>query len=600
LTICRINNFTPTIIPPLISIGDNPVGDVSDMEDGKVFARGHSLWVKLNNSTVKRITNFIVEFKGIIIEEDLHRKKCNFFLICAQNDTKKITLKIPVERVINLKQEIERQSPCFYIDTTTVQKAPEYFKKHISELIAESDGQLEMRLVYTYPGWNLTQNRNMHYYSALDPDCKSDRNLADLAHIPTLTQNAADKFAFGVLGWGELRVMMPVLLHSVSGFLYRLFKEAGRPIQYILNLCGPTGIGKTLLLRLLCRPFDPERRMPNFTGTQKGIELFCEQNHDSMAVIDDLSSMTDTKAKKLLESVERQYCDGNGRAYSSNGGKDLIIADTSFGLCISSETPLEGVRQSSQVRILTLEMTVDSLTDLSSIKTELSSNSASWQNRINLLDIFFTKFILTYVEPNYNDIVRFIASYEPPRLQFSVEFRRFYEAYRILAAIAHILLKYFVDRQIVLENNAPEIFTLWIKVLQDLIKDNECLGQESDPAKVFLDTVKQGLAQNIIAIASSKKDYEISPGEYMGFWSDGERKKLVLDPTNIFSWFARRIESLRLKIQITHQEMWRKLLTLGISQGYNEKNRKSPRPLYPVSINKKKINMLVLYSDKLD
>ena len=300
-----------------------PIDELAGREIGSVFAWDKSLWVKTKETEAKKITNFVVKLTGKIVKIGLHEEQEEFYNIRLESDSHSTDYMIECSDYLELQSKIEKNIRLMYVDSTTVQKASQFFKIYLSQLLAREINRLTVHTVIKFSGWYPIKTDTWHYWSGLDATCESTRNLVNLTCISMTDQYAADQFALSVLDWGDPQVMVPVFLHSFSGILYKLFHAAGCPIQYILDLCGPTGVGKTLLMRLLFCPFDPERRMANFTSTAKGIELFCEQNLDSVAVVDDLSSMQDTKSKELLERLLRQYCDGNGRLYSTNGGKEL-------------------------------------------------------------------------------------------------------------------------------------------------------------------------------------------------------------------------------------------------------------------------------------
>lgn len=586
-----------------------PIDDLTGKEVGEVFPRGKSLWVKTGDTDARQITNFIVFLIGKTVKTGLHGEQDEYYDLRLESESQSVNYTINCKDYLGLQGKIEKDIRVMYVDSTSVQKASQFFRRYLAQLLEREMNCLAVRETVLFSGWYLEKNGKWRYLSQLDSNCESTRRLADLACIPVNDQYAADQFALHVLDWGEPHVMVPVFLHSFSGILYKLFQSAGCPIRYILDLCGPTGLGKTLLMRLLYCPFDVERRMANFQSTPKGIELFCEQNHDSMAVLDDLSSMQDTKGKALLERLIRQYCDGNGRMFSTNAGRDLGYTDMSFGLAISTETPLDGFRQSSQLRLVTVEIRSGSLRNLSTIKKALLSSplssstvahevapqssdaESSWMYP-DIWDVFLTRFI-RYLEARWSQIVGFIASFEPPSLPSGSQFRRFQEAYHVLSATARIVLRYFASMG-TLPAEQEDVFVSWTSVLQEVVRENEALGVESDPVKLFIETIIQGLAQKLFAVASSKNQYESNPTQYYGFWGQEPSEHLILDPHRIFAWAEGQLSSAGIRFTAKPQELWRKLVSQDFSEGYEERGRKALRPLYPISINGKSIRMLVL------
>lgn len=602
--------------PPIVSSPQAiPSDDLTGKEVGEVFPRGKSLWVKTGDTDARQITNFIVCLRGKTVKMGLYGEQDECYDLRLESESQSVNYTINCRDYLGLQGKIEKDVRVMYVDSTSVQKASQFFRRYLAQLLEREMNCLAVRETVLFSGWYLEKNGKWRYLSQLDSNCESTRRLADLARIPMNDQYAADQFALHVLDWGEPHVMVPVFLHSFSGILYKLFQSAGCPIRHILDLCGPTGLGKTLLMRLLYCPFDVERRMANFQSTPKGIELFCEQNHDSIAVLDDLSSMQDAKGKALLERLIRQYCDGNGRMFSTNAGRDLGYTDMSFGLAISTETPLDGFRQSSQLRLVTVEIRSGSLRDLSIIKkallsSQLSSSTGAHEEALqgsdagsiwmypDIWDVFLTRFI-RYLEARWSQIVGFIASFEPPSLPSGILFRRFREAYHVLSATARIVLRYFVSMGTLQAEQEEAVFVSWTAVLQEIIRENEALGVESDPVKLFMEITIQGLAQKLFAVASSKNQYESNPAQYYGFWDREPSDHLILDPNRIFAWVEGQLSSAGNRFTAKPQELWKKLMSQGFSEGYGEKGRKTPRPLYPVSINGRSIRMLSLRRHKL-
>lgn len=577
-----------TLSMPTLTFSVNPlklsVDRVSDYENGEIFEVEGKVCLMLNN-VPQPITNFTVRILERVVKHS------------PNNDEKFLNLRIygaigskdyliKEREFLQLPSKLEKDMPGFVVIATKVTKASQYVKIYLSQMIEKPTYSVPAKDVFTYAGWQ-NLNGNWRYLSGIDAICESKRKLVDIPLLPQSVLTSADEFAWDVLSWGDIRVMLPVFLHSFTGIFYRFFKEAGRPIQYILNLCGPTNIGKSMLCQLLLRPFDPERKMANFTATLRGVELYLSENRDSVAVIDDLSSALDKRAMLLLESILRQYCDGNGRMIYDVAGGDLRNLEINFGLAISSENPLEGLKQSSQLRIITVNMTKNSLSELGDKKRELLGFQGSVNN---LWDIFLTKFI-RFVEANSPQIINLIQTFEAPN---NFEFRRHIEVYNILLIIAQIVLNYFEQVSIISTDQTDEKFADWSMILERIISDNQKLSESSDPVRVFLTLLTQGISQNLINIAINKKCFEESPEGYLGFWKGDDENELILDPLRVYAWINDRAISVNENINATPAELWRKMVDAKIANGYAEKGRKNPKALVPVSIKGKKCNMLSL------
>lgn len=406
----------------------------------------------------------------------------------------------------------------------------------------------------------------------------------------------ADRFALKVLELGDIWSILPLYLHMHTGILKRLFDEAAVPILFIVNLVGPTNIGKTLLMQLLFCLYDLEKHMANFTSTASGIERFFEQFHDAMAVLDDLSSITDKIALRVLERLIRQYCDEHARIVAARGGAGYHTADLCFGLTMTSEAVLEGGRQSSLVRMIHVQMTAHTLAD--DVVKEFKERILYLPKRgiLSPLDIYATSFT-RYVEQHFDEIVSFIASYTPPSI--ATQFRRHDAVYRIMATEAQIVLRYFVARQVFTAEKADEIFTKqWLPILQGLIAYNTTLGQQADPVRVYLYTLQTGIGQKLLPVADSRPNFEASAETVVGYWeSTLDGIALYLDPSRSYHWVTAQLEKSHCPFPVGSQELLQMIANKGLSKVYERKGRKMPKPLLERKINGITVKFLVLKWD---
>ena len=233
--------------------------------------------------------------------------------------------------------------------------------------------------------------------------------------------------------------------------------------------------------------------------------------------------------------------------------------------------------------------------------TPLSFDTGCIRIYPSIWDVFLTRFI-RYLEGNWSQVVDLISSFDPPDLPSGTQFPRFQEVYRVLSATARIVLQYFVKEGTLPRDREDAMFHSLIAALQEVIRENDVLGEESDPAKLFIEIIIQGLAQKLFVVADSKKQYETNPNQYLGFWDKDKESAdhLILDPNRAFGWAESQLRDAKRRFTVTPTELWRKLADQNFSEGYEEKGRKTPRPLLPISINGKSIRMLALWRHKLE
>lgn len=168
-----------------------------------------------------------------------------------------------------------------------------------------------------------------------------------------------------------------------------------------------------------------------------------------------------------------------------------------------------------------------------------------------------------------------------------------------MTCIGRIVLHYFVNKGYCDDEDPECIYAEWCSVITDILLKNQEINAENDPVQMFLTVLNQGIAQSLFPVAIDQSTFVSQPQSYFGYWTDGPCRLLFLDPLRIFSWVAARLAQAGIKFSAQPKEVWRKMVDHGLTQGYKEKGRSSPRPLYPVSINKKKTNLLAIYWDKV-
>ena len=257
------------------------------------------LWVRVKDKLVA-ISNFIVKLECVVIRHSLQNTE-TFFKVTICSSFKDLSMEIPQQQFLSLASILGRSHPEYRIEPSH-HKRHELFRSYLSQLVEKAASMSVPEIcTYTYAGWQNISGLQMHYFSALDRECTSEISLVPLNTLRTGQIVEGIKFLAQLSTMGEKTVIVPMFLYKFAGILAAPFKEAMKPISFILNICGPTGIGKTAVSRPFYGDFDERLEITNFTATASGIDRFIQNKHDRVALLDDLSSITDREALRTLE-----------------------------------------------------------------------------------------------------------------------------------------------------------------------------------------------------------------------------------------------------------------------------------------------------------
>lgn len=449
------------------------------------------------------------------------------------------------------------------------------FREYLSSALA-AVGTLPIKNIYAYAGWG--EDRRYHHGGM--PDCKASRILPDANKLITST---AFHEGMSILDIGDLNITLPVLLQSVSGVMAKLFEDAGLPLQYLFCLVGPSGSKKTSLSKVAFCNFNVHDVI-NFTSTERAIELHAEECHDSVFVLDDLSSVKDKIQLNKLENFLRKFCDGAGRKKSIDGGKNLVSLYTRCSVVITAESLIEGLQQSSILRLLQVPVNKSSINNERLGFFQHDQHLARFNRQFSVMEKFISSFVM-YLESNYIEVVTFITTYSPPCLDLEAD--RHTRVYRTLCTIAQVLLKWGCSSGAILKDATSSLFEAWLPILQRLVIFNDNLGRLNDPIKNFLTIVNAGIIYGKISIAQNKEKFLAAPSNFNGFW---ENAHLYLDPNHSFNYAASQFHNTR---STTLTDILSKLRDLGLSVGYVQKNHKG-KTLRLVRVKNKDLKMLCL------
>ena len=556
--------------------------------NGAFEERDYCVYVRNGKNELEQLTNFIVRIESII----------HWHTLTSTSKVKRLTIKttgksfsidIDAKKYLSLKDKLKEDHPeCIIF--AHVKDRSALFAEYLQHVFSDATkSPLEEFDGFDYAGWQKLPNRRMRYFSALDKECTAKRRLVPLDTLDKATIQQAVSWLFHLPTLGEAQATWPIFLYKFTGILAKPFEDAMNPIKFILDICGPTNTGKTSVARPMYSDFDADCSMANFTGTASGIDRFIESKYDGIAVVDDLANSTDPKSREILDRLLRQFCDSNGRVTAA---KDNGFVRTTMrgGIVITAESPLEGARQSSSLRLLVVPIKRSSFQ--CELLQQLKGDAVLRRSdrEYSKMDIAMSAFI-AFVTQHYVEVQHRIAM--ETTVSADIPFPRLQDTYDTLQHIASIVYDFGVAHGVIAISKDQYMSNLQ-RILTPLIQYNADLGMQVDPMTMFLGKLVAGVNQGLLPVAKNKLGFAQQPTAFAGYFeAEPDGLKLKLDPSRAYVWVRQQYRSSGLSFSTTPQELQRKLLEAGFSEGYLQKNH-SGKTLKQVTINGQKIQFLVL------
>ncbi|MDY6269271.1 MAG: hypothetical protein SPL39_09990 [Selenomonadaceae bacterium] len=539
-----------------------------------------------------KLTDFVVRVESI---KHKHTQSGVYdcLVLLLQKGNKSLPYEVKKEGYRSLAKALRQDHPEFKI-FPQVDKCQSYFESYLARIYDEAiKKDLPETDSYDYAGWQMLSNGQMYFFSGLDEEC-----TASLALVPIDEANvdvtSAVRWLFHLVELGEPQAMWPIFLYKFTGVLAKPFSDTWNRINFVLNICGPTGTGKTTISRPMYGDFDPDLQIISFRASAAGADHFIESKYDAVTVLDDLSNAMEKKSRELFEHVLRQFGDSNGRVMASSDGGVKRISMRG-GIVITSESLLEGIRQSSELRLLVVPITKTSFsTELcQTLTADAVRRKRKPKGCYSQMDIAMTAFI-RYVSYHYEEIVDGISLETTPATD--VHFRRLQNVYALLLHIGSIVYD-FGAAYSALTCTKEEFMQKLQFFLTQVIQYNDVLGLQADPATLFLKMIVSAIKQNLLPIALEKDDFAKRMNAFIGYFeSEHDGRKLKIDPDRTYEWMRHRCRGIGLQFSTTPHELQKKLLDAGFSEGYQQKNHAS-KALKQVTINGNKLSLLVLRWD---
>ncbi len=540
-----------------------------------------------------QLTNFIVRIDSIIHKHTL-TGTTDFKRLRVITTNKSFSIDIEAKKYLSLKDKLKEEHPeCIIF--AHVKDRFALFAEYLQHVFTDSEGmQLQEIDGFDHAGWQKLPDRKMHYFSALDEECTAQRSLVPLNTLNKATVQEAVHWLFHLPTLGEAQAMWPIFLYKFTGVLAKPFEDVMNPIKFILYIRGTTNSGKTSVAQSMYSDFDADSSMVNFTGTASGIDRFIESKYDGIAVVDDLANSADPKSREILDRLLRQFCDSNGRVTAAKD-KGFVRTTMRGGIVITAESTPEGARQSSSLRLLFVPIKKN--TFQRELIQQLKSDAALRRidGEYSKMDIAMSAFI-GFVTQYYVEIQHQIAT--EATVSADIPFPRLQDTYDALQHIASIVYDFGVAHGVIAIPKDQYMSNLQ-RILTPLIQRNAELGMQVDPMTMFLGKLVAGVNQGLLPVAKNKLGFAQQPTAFAGYFeAEPDGLKLKLDPSRAYVWVRQQYRSSGLSFSTTPQELQRKLLEAGFSEGYLQKNH-SGKTLKQVTINGHKISLLVLRWDNV-
>lgn len=315
----------------------------------------------------------------------------------------------------------------------------------------------------------------------------------------------------------DSRVGAICLLYSLHGVLFRLFKEAGFPIQYLLFITGTTGSLKTSLSKVFFTHFNTDKpiQLRTFRDTKASFEHGLRNAKDTLCIFDDFypgtTAQEQNELREKLETIIRFVGDSIGKNRSNVKLEDVQGNSARGAVVITGENKISG--QSANLRCLNLSIekgTVD------------KDILAFFQGQTAAIPTFVFEFA-EFLESRYEYTIDTIRREFPlKRKNYSVNIKegRLVDCAATFDIVAEIL-GVFLNKCCGI---AEEICIPWIhNIVDDVLAvmwQNEDEAQSNDTAICYGEAISRLISTGEIRLGS-RQEYFAHVSKFEGFMENG-------------------------------------------------------------------------------
>lgn len=613
------NNYTNQTGKQLICVGSSPKLakpfeqtlpklNGGTMISDKFVEQNRELYL-VNKDKLTMICNFTIKIVGISKRISSNGGAIEFIDVKVNKLNEKL-ISIPYEQYKTLFAIVTSKNPQLrHNSSLTASRAKDYFAEYASVIYEDTLKQLTVKEIYNFSGWAKV-NAKMVYLSSAYDYCESD------CYVPFVSDEES-KLAYikglSVLSFAKnsntnadeitnLKAILPIFLYAHAGYTAELLLKAGLNLQFLLAIIGTSGSYKTSLCKLLCEPFNTQG-MLNFQSTPSAIELYRDSCRDMTMIMDDIFSNKDKEALAKFETILRCFGDNIAKA-KSNATVTKIQQFTVRGGCIITAENNLPIQQSSALRCLVVKVDNNSF-DGDIIKHFSKSELVAKDlGQPSVVQLYFAAYI-TYLQNNFDDIVKEIRNYEPPILD--IKYPRLFSTYKAMCILAYLLIRWGLQVGYYDSVTAEHTLQIWYKVIQNVILENQQSSEVAAPYKLFITNMVQGIATGIFTLAVNKQEYEARGSkDYFGY-IDKENNFYVLDPQRSFKFLEDSLKCSNEKVSFTKQTLLHDLYNNSISICYTEpykspngETRERIRYVKKININGNQASMLVLSLDAVN
>lgn len=563
-----------------------------DFGEGFVETSTNRLFYETSKGNV-RLCNFILEVNRLVFIKYWGKREktaaVEFVVRTEYKGSQPFTITCDCSGLGKLFNKIKEKSPgcMIFADLANAQaRFAEYvsYKYAASEAAYPEDKRMTL---FDISGWAEISPGTFRYLSADDENCLDTRKMPRGKEYDAKTYVA---YGHHMLNVASPRVALPMFLHMHAGYLAALFQASGKPVQYIFNMAAKTGSFKSTLAEIFFLQFGVE--MVNFTATDVAWELAALQGHDANIVLDDFH---DTKSKALLEKFEkfqRQYCDSAPRAKSKNGGKEMEKKPLRCGVTLTSEATIDSMIESGKLRLACLQYDVQDIN--TGVLTELRNDikTAKFKHEYSPVELYLACFI-AFLEEHYTDLYDFSVHFEAPKIGLSAY--RLHATFTVFCLCAKIVLKFWASTGFIQEEQCSTIYARWFEILKVWIQDNQMATTEQQPEAMYLRALSEGLATSAIKVAAEKDAFVRNTEAYIGYADEGI---LRLNSAQVYGHVVRFYQKRGMKFPVSESEILRALYSMGLTEGYAEKNRAN-RPYKKITVRGASIKTVNIYVEKM-